>query len=375
MQQLGPAVRDADRVGFRSTHEEVAEGDRGPRHVDIGDPRDRKVDGDQGFGGGRIVAVDPHRASVGASGKVGGVDRHVERRAPGRTDPSRERRDVEPIRSPRDPHREARPDERRVERDRQPVVPSRVLDPDRRATGESRDGQVLEHDRAAWIENRLEGIGTASRGPGHVLVLDDQPGAVVVGIGSLDSSEIEILPEGGNEVFGRSRIGERLVRELRRGIGEADPAVGARPELRELPPIEREGEADRNGAEILVEEAHRKQGADGADLRPIEHRPAGLIAVGPAIAEEVGPARSVHHRRADARIRRSAGDRHVVVRDHGRVGPILRDGEIERPLAGIRQSDRQVHVGAGQKRLRDRRGGYLDRGRSQSRARGHVRNG
>ncbi len=173
-------------------------------------------------------------------------------------------------------------------------------------------GQVVQGDRSLRREDGLEGVGASGGVARHAQEADHQaitfrPIAYLAA-----AAGIEVVPEHGHQVAGRTAAGQRVVAALgTAGLTEAQPAVAADVELAEGLAVEGEGEADGQGARpLVIAQGHRRAAA--ADVRPVKGWAAGSVAIAPGIA---GLARLRRGQRAaplDAPlrrvVRRSTGD-------------------------------------------------------------------
>ena len=174
---------------------------------------------------------------------------------------------------------------------------------------------------------------------------------------------------------GTKAIGQRLVRVRRGRARERGPAVRADPDRVEERSVEREVESKRDGLGRRVVAREPDVEARGRDVRPLERRTTGLVAVHPVIAEQVGSAGVLR-------------DRVVVTADLPRpptrsgscgatlVGtPSSGDGMLksQRADADVGERELPVRLAAGEKLRRDR--GRIDasRRRRQRRAGSDVR--
>ena len=229
-------------------------------------------------------------------------------------------------------------------------------------------------DRAVRVQVHLHRVGRTAGVVTPVGVLHDHARAVVVVVDRAVGRQV--VPQ--QERTGQRRAGGRqgAVGVVRGRRDEAHEAVRADPERGVVHAVEREVEAQVERALVrVVGQGHR--GAEAGDVDPVEGRAAGLVAVGPAVAEGVRAARTVD---AGAQVGLALGQLDVLVLLHGPAGGLGghvvgrgRDREVEHAQAGIGHRQGLRLGAAGRQRGRQRGGVHGHGRRRQRRAGGAVR--
>ena len=124
----------------------------------------------------------------------------------------------------------------------------------------------MEDDPAGWIQDNLKRIKLTTVVPGHVLILYDGPGSIIVVVCVTTDVEIEVVPPYGQEVLRhvRARVRQVIVGKTgQAGLGEAQPTVGGCTELCKGVPVEREAKPYRVPACVLLipGEIHQRSNA------------------------------------------------------------------------------------------------------------------